>query len=140
MCVVSSELRSTASNKLTSIRVASEYEGQWQVRRKCQILRYCSIHLKKSSSCQRARWIAAHPSYGYRRLWALLRLGEGVCINSAWLESGEEWADRARRRLALARYSPTGRRRYKPCPTREDVPRVCETITGQQCVRQKRSR
>jgi len=28
-----------------------------------------------------ARLIAAHPTYGYRRLWALLRFGEGVRIN-----------------------------------------------------------
>ena len=27
------------------------------------------------------RLIAAHPTYGYRRLWALLRFGEGVPLN-----------------------------------------------------------
>jgi putative transposase len=64
------------------------------VRRVCRVLIFLRSGLRARSLKARpvarldqllaeriARLIVAHPTFGYRRLWALLRFGEGVRVN-----------------------------------------------------------
>ena len=64
------------------------------MRKVCRVLRFSRARLRARAvlaavpprldaalAVHIQKWIERHPTFGYRRLWALLRFGEGIQVN-----------------------------------------------------------